>query len=205
MADRLGLEQQQAPRFHYGVRLCPEPVHWGGTERLNLRRGHVLGANLCRAKRAVNLPKSLAMRPSSCRCCSALSSKALETPRSEILYPARLVFLSDFSASRTPWAARSIAACALKQCRLPTPCGHGVFMPIYTRFRHLKRPPGHPLLLFQVSLSPVRCYESVGIRIAHFFTLISRVRARGNGRDADVNPYPMNGFEQHLARRQQGR
>lgn len=30
MNDRLGLEQQSVPRFHYGVRLCPEPVHWGG-------------------------------------------------------------------------------------------------------------------------------------------------------------------------------
>ncbi|MSP24803.1 MAG: deoxyhypusine synthase [Myxococcales bacterium] len=26
---RLGLELQP-PRFHYGVRICPEPVHWGG-------------------------------------------------------------------------------------------------------------------------------------------------------------------------------
>ena len=23
-------------RFHYGVRLCPEPAHWGGAERLHL-------------------------------------------------------------------------------------------------------------------------------------------------------------------------
>jgi deoxyhypusine synthase len=30
MGDRLGLEQQTVPRFYYGVRLCPEPVHWGG-------------------------------------------------------------------------------------------------------------------------------------------------------------------------------
>lgn len=30
MGDRLGLAQQHVPRFHYGVRLCPEPVHWGG-------------------------------------------------------------------------------------------------------------------------------------------------------------------------------
>jgi deoxyhypusine synthase len=30
MGDRLGLEQQRVPRFYYGVRLCPEPVHWGG-------------------------------------------------------------------------------------------------------------------------------------------------------------------------------
>ena len=30
MGERLGLAQQTVPRFHYGVRLCPEPVHWGG-------------------------------------------------------------------------------------------------------------------------------------------------------------------------------
>jgi deoxyhypusine synthase len=30
MGDRLGLAQQNLPRFYYGVRLCPEPVHWGG-------------------------------------------------------------------------------------------------------------------------------------------------------------------------------
>lgn len=29
MAERLGL-RQRVPRFHYGVRLCPEPTHWGG-------------------------------------------------------------------------------------------------------------------------------------------------------------------------------
>jgi deoxyhypusine synthase len=29
MAERLGLKQR-VPRFHYGVRLCPEPTHWGG-------------------------------------------------------------------------------------------------------------------------------------------------------------------------------
>jgi deoxyhypusine synthase len=28
-ADRLGIELR-APRFRYGVRICPEPVHWGG-------------------------------------------------------------------------------------------------------------------------------------------------------------------------------
>jgi deoxyhypusine synthase len=30
MGDRLDLAQQTVPRFYYGVRLCPEPVHWGG-------------------------------------------------------------------------------------------------------------------------------------------------------------------------------
>lgn len=30
MGERLGVPQQAVPRFHYGVRLCPEPVHWGG-------------------------------------------------------------------------------------------------------------------------------------------------------------------------------
>ncbi len=30
MGDRLGLRQQDVPRFYYGVRVCPEPVHWGG-------------------------------------------------------------------------------------------------------------------------------------------------------------------------------
>jgi deoxyhypusine synthase len=30
MGERLGLAQQTVPRFYYGVRLCPEPVHWGG-------------------------------------------------------------------------------------------------------------------------------------------------------------------------------
>ncbi len=30
MSVRLDLPQQEVPRFHYGVRLCPEPVHWGG-------------------------------------------------------------------------------------------------------------------------------------------------------------------------------
>ncbi len=30
MGDRLGLAQQDVPRFFYGVRLCPEPVNWGG-------------------------------------------------------------------------------------------------------------------------------------------------------------------------------
>lgn len=30
MGDRLGLAQQDIPRFLYGVRLCPEPVNWGG-------------------------------------------------------------------------------------------------------------------------------------------------------------------------------
>jgi deoxyhypusine synthase len=30
MGERLGLPQQVVPRFHYGVRLCPEPAHWGG-------------------------------------------------------------------------------------------------------------------------------------------------------------------------------
>ena len=30
MGERLDLPQQAVPRFHYGVRLCPEPVHWGG-------------------------------------------------------------------------------------------------------------------------------------------------------------------------------
>jgi deoxyhypusine synthase len=28
-ADRLGIELP-SPRFQYGVRICPEPVHWGG-------------------------------------------------------------------------------------------------------------------------------------------------------------------------------
>ncbi len=30
MGERLGLPQLTVPRFRYGVRLCPEPVHWGG-------------------------------------------------------------------------------------------------------------------------------------------------------------------------------
>ena len=30
MGDRLDLAQQTVPRFCYGVRLCPEPAHWGG-------------------------------------------------------------------------------------------------------------------------------------------------------------------------------
>jgi deoxyhypusine synthase len=30
MCDRLDLAQVPVPRFHYGVRVCPEPVHWGG-------------------------------------------------------------------------------------------------------------------------------------------------------------------------------
>ena len=30
MGERLDLPKQAVPRFHYGVRLCPEPVHWGG-------------------------------------------------------------------------------------------------------------------------------------------------------------------------------
>ena len=29
MAERLGIAQR-VPRFHYAVRLCPEPTHWGG-------------------------------------------------------------------------------------------------------------------------------------------------------------------------------
>ena len=29
MADRFGMNQR-IPRFQYGVRLCPEPTHWGG-------------------------------------------------------------------------------------------------------------------------------------------------------------------------------
>jgi deoxyhypusine synthase len=29
LSERLGL-QLSMPRFHYGVRICPEPVHWGG-------------------------------------------------------------------------------------------------------------------------------------------------------------------------------
>ena len=29
MAERLGIKER-VPRFHYGVRLCPEPAHWGG-------------------------------------------------------------------------------------------------------------------------------------------------------------------------------
>lgn len=29
MSERFGLAQR-VPRFHYGVRLCPEPTHWGG-------------------------------------------------------------------------------------------------------------------------------------------------------------------------------
>lgn len=29
MSERLGLAQK-VPRFHYGVRLCPEPTYWGG-------------------------------------------------------------------------------------------------------------------------------------------------------------------------------
>jgi len=28
-ADRLGIELRE-PRFQYGIRICPEPVHWGG-------------------------------------------------------------------------------------------------------------------------------------------------------------------------------
>ena len=30
MSERLGLAKQRVPRFRYGVRLCPEPTHWGG-------------------------------------------------------------------------------------------------------------------------------------------------------------------------------
>ena len=30
MTERLGLARLAVPRFRYGVRICPEPVHWGG-------------------------------------------------------------------------------------------------------------------------------------------------------------------------------
>jgi deoxyhypusine synthase len=30
MAQRLGLEKEETKRFSYAVRICPEPVHWGG-------------------------------------------------------------------------------------------------------------------------------------------------------------------------------
>ena len=50
MADRLGLEQQQAPRFHYGVRLCPEPVHWGGLSGSTYAEGMSWGKFVPREK-----------------------------------------------------------------------------------------------------------------------------------------------------------
>lgn len=36
--DRLGVSLQ-APRFRYGVRICPEPVHWGGLSGCTYREG----------------------------------------------------------------------------------------------------------------------------------------------------------------------
>ncbi len=39
---RLGLDIPEV-KFQYGVRLCPEPAHWGGVERLPLPGGHLLG------------------------------------------------------------------------------------------------------------------------------------------------------------------
>ena len=40
----------------------------------------------------------------------------------------------------------------------------------------------HPLLLFQVSLPLVRCYESAGIQITNVFTWIVEPVTKGDGR-----------------------
>ena len=44
---RLG-SQLPAPRFRYGVRICPEPVHWGGLSGLHLFGRASAGASSCR-------------------------------------------------------------------------------------------------------------------------------------------------------------
>ncbi len=41
-ANRLGL-RHPPPRFRYGVRICPEPEHWGRALGLQLHRGRQLG------------------------------------------------------------------------------------------------------------------------------------------------------------------
>jgi deoxyhypusine synthase len=41
-------EQLPVPRFHYGVRICPEPVHWGGLSGCSYSEGVSWGKFLSR-------------------------------------------------------------------------------------------------------------------------------------------------------------
>ena len=50
MGDRLGIAQQHVPRFYYGVRLCPEPVHWGGLSGSTYAEGMSWGKFVPRAE-----------------------------------------------------------------------------------------------------------------------------------------------------------
>ena len=59
---RLDLDLPEV-RFHYGVRLCPEPAHWGGLERLHLQGGGLLGEIRPR-RTAAATPRCCATPPS---------------------------------------------------------------------------------------------------------------------------------------------
>ena len=49
---RRGYEKIPLKRYNYGVRICPEPVHWAASPAA-LTPKPFRGANLCRRKRAV--------------------------------------------------------------------------------------------------------------------------------------------------------
>ena len=55
------------PRFRYGVRICPEPVHWGGLSGCTYSEGVSWGKFLSRPKAAVS-PRCIATPPSPGRC-----------------------------------------------------------------------------------------------------------------------------------------
>ena len=77
-------------RFHYGVRLCPEPAHWGGLERLHLQGGGLLGQvclfggrrPLCRG--AVRRHHRLAAPAQGRQPASRQSANGLTTTRGEL-------------------------------------------------------------------------------------------------------------------------
>ena len=63
LQNRLGIELPFV-RFQYGIRICPEPVHWGGSQRLHLPGGNFLG-KVCPGKGRRPIRRSLLPTPPS--------------------------------------------------------------------------------------------------------------------------------------------
>ena len=61
---RMG-ENVPLKRYHYGLRICPEPVYWGGLSGVRTAR-RFPGASSCRRPKAESLARYLWMRPSAC-------------------------------------------------------------------------------------------------------------------------------------------
>ena len=55
---RRGYKKLPLKRYNYGVRICPEPVHWGGLEREHVHRSGVVG-EICAAGRRREVRRSV--------------------------------------------------------------------------------------------------------------------------------------------------